>query len=264
MSVHGDLGDLVLWHPAENGIIYAQGENSSLHKRERRQTVKKILMMIVTAAAMMLVTGCGEKKCFFVSQDGKLLKPGAPVVWYDAYVGKVDALEDADGGTKVMVKFGKKYDDQIHDGVAGRIVNDTKISPNAFVLLVGGRDGNRPSLESGAQIPESKSDKVVAEGFGAFFDWLKNSRADDLKILGVVLFALLAVIKFVSRLIKLAIFLGIIVAIGYVCVTANIGWHDYKDKFVNMKETAQEAKAWLQQHGEKLHTILENALHTDD
>ncbi len=261
MRVHGDL---VLWHPSGNGIIYAQGENSALHKRERKRTMKKTLMMIVTAAVMTLVTGCGEKKCFFVSQDGKSLKPGAPVVWYDAYIGKVDTLEDADGGTKVIVKFGKKYDDQIHDGVAGRIVNDPKISPNAFVLLVGGRDSTRPPLESGAQIPESKSSNVVAEGFGAFVDWLKNSRADDLKILGVVLLVLLAIIKFVGKLIKLALFLGIIAAISYFCVTANIGWSDYKDKLVNMKETAQEAKAWLQQHGEKLHTILETVVETDD
>ena len=38
----------------------------------------------------------------------------------------------------------------------------------------------------------------------------------------------------------------------------------YKEKIANAKETAQEAKAWLLQHGEKLHTILETALEADD
>ncbi len=226
--------------------------------------MKKTLMMITAAVAMMLVAGCGEKKCFFVSQEGKLLRQGAPVVWYDAYVGRVDSLEEAENGIKVSVKFGKKYDDQIHDGVAGRIVNDPKISPNAFVLLVGGRDATRPPLANDVQIPESKQSNVVVEGFGAFVDWLKNSRADELKIIGGVLLIVFILLKFVSKMFKLVLFLGILAAIGYVCVTANIGWSDYKDKLGNVKETAQEAKAWLQQHGEKLHTILETALEAVD
>ena len=40
----------------------------------------------VASVAMLLLAGCGEKKCFFVSQEGKALVPNAPVVWYDAYV----------------------------------------------------------------------------------------------------------------------------------------------------------------------------------
>ncbi len=241
----------------------ASGETRTSNKTERNREMKKMMLMAMAAAAMLL-TGCGGKKCYFVSQDGKLLKEGSPVVWYDAYVGKVDALEDAEGGTKVSIKFGKKFSDQIHDGVAGRIVNDSKISPHAFVLLIGGRDGARPLLESGVQIPESKPSNALVEGFGAFVDWLKNSRADELKVIGAVLLILFILLKFVRKMFKFVLFLGIIAAIGYVCVTANIGWSDYKDKVVNIKETAQEAKAWLQQHGEKLQTILETALEADD
>ena len=63
---------------------------------------------------------------------------------------------------------------------------------------------------------------------------------------------------------KFILFLGILAAIGYVCVTANFGWSDYKDKLVNIKATAQEAKEWVQQHGEKLHVILETSLESDD
>ena len=44
----------------------------------------------------------------------------------------------------------------------------------------------------------------------------------------------------------------------------DVDWSKYKERLANVKETAQEAMAWLQQHGEKLHTILETALEADD
>ena len=224
----------------------------------------KKAMLFVLAAAAMLLAGCGEKKCYFVSQDGKELKEGAPVVWYDAYVGKVAGLDETTDGTKVSVKLNKKFAEEIRDGVAGRVVNDQQISPNAFVLLVGGRDKSRPAVDNGSQIPESRPGNAVSEGFSAFVEWLKNSRADELKIVGAALLIFFVLLKFVSKMFKFVLFVGIICAIGYVCVTANIGWSDYKERLSNVKETAQEAKAWLQQHGEKLHTILETALEADD
>lgn len=67
-----------------------------------------------------------------------------------------------------------------------------------------------------------------------------------------------------ERAFKFLLFLGIVGAIGYVCVTANVDWSNYKERFANIKETAQEAKEWVQQHGEKLHVILETALESDD
>ena len=110
----------------------------------------------------------------------------------------MDAIEADEGGFRVSVKFSKKFNDQIHDGVAGRIVNDPKISPQAFVLLVGGRDSSRPAIEGGEEIPESKPGNAVQEGFAAFVDWLKTSRADELKILGAFLLIVFVLLKFVS------------------------------------------------------------------
>ena len=214
-------------------------------------------------AAILLFAGCGEKKCFFVAQGGKSVQPGAPVVWYDAYVGKVDAIESAENGAKVLICLGKKFAGEIRDGVAGRVVNDPKISPKAFVLLVGGKDKDRSLVEDGAQIPESRPTNAVSEGFSAFVDWLKNSRADELKIVGVALLILFVLLKFVSKMFKLVLFVGILCAIGYVCVSANVGWGSYKERIANAAESAQEAKAWLQQHGEKLHAILETALEAE-
>ena len=215
------------------------------------------------AAVMLLFAGCGEKKCFFVSQDGKSVQPGAPVVWYAAYVGKVDAVESMEAGSKVTIRLDKKYAEEIHDGVAGRVVNDPEISQKSFVLLVGGRDKERPLVSAGAQIPESKPTNVVSEGFSAFVDWLRNSRADELKIVGVALLILFVLLKFVSKMIKFVLFVGILCAIVYVCVSANVGWDNYKEQLSSAQKTAHEAKAWLQQHGEKLHAILETALEAE-
>ena len=220
-------------------------------------------LILCAIVATMVLTGCGEKKCYFVTRDGEGLKAGDRVVWYDACAGKVDAVEPEDDGVKVLIKFNKKYGSLIHDGVAARIVNDPKISSKPFVLLVGGRDANRPLLEAGAEIPESKQGSAVAEGFSSFVDWLKNCRAEELKVIGAALLILFALLKFVSKTFKFILFLGIVAAIGYVCVTANIDWSRYKDRVANVKVTAQEAKEWVQKHGEKLHTILETALEDD-
>ena len=226
--------------------------------------MRNAVVKMAVVAGMLLLAGCGEKKCFFVSQDGMALQPGAPVVWYDAYVGKVEAVETAENGAKVSICLDKKYAEDIRDGVAGRVVNDPKISHTAFVLLVGGRDKERSLVSSGAQIPESRPANAVSEGFSSFVDWLRNSRADELKIVCVALLILFVLLKFVSKMFKLILFVVIVCAIGYLCVTVNVGWNNYKERLANVKETAQEAKSWLQQHGEKLHAVLETALEAAD
>ena len=53
--------------------------------------MKKTVMLVAAVVAMMLLlTGCGEKNCYFVTKDRQDLQVGAKVVWYDAYVGKVE------------------------------------------------------------------------------------------------------------------------------------------------------------------------------
>ena len=221
---------------------------------------KGMMVTMVVAAMMLLLTGCSEKKCFFVSQDGKSLVANAPVVWYDAYVGHVDALEAVAEGTKVSVRLNKKFAGEIRDGVAGRVVNDPKISPKAFVLLVGGRDKDRSLVENGAQIPESRATNAISEGFSAFVEWLKGSKRDELVIVGIVLLVLFVLLKFVAKLIKLAVFVAILCVIVYVYLSANIGWDNYKEQLSAAKEAAHETGVWLQQHGGKLHDVLNSVL----
>ena len=223
--------------------------------------MKKDMMVTMAAAAMMLLlTGCGEKTCFFVSQDGKSLQSGSPVVWYDAYVGQVESVEEVADGAKVSFRLNKKYNDEIRDGVAGRVVNDPKISPKTFVLLVGGRDKNRSLVENGAQIPESRVTNAISEGFSAFVEWFKGSKMDELVIVGIVLLVLFVLLKFVAKLIKFAVFVAILGVIVYAYLSANIGWDNYKEQLSAAKTAAQEAGNWLQQHGGKLHEVLDSVL----
>ena len=225
--------------------------------------VNRIFLGFV-AAMMLLLTGCGGKKCFFVSQDGKELQKGAPVVWYDAYVGRVDELEAVEAGTKVSFSLKRKFAKEIHDGVAGRVVNDPKISPQAFVLLVRGRDPKRPLVDNGAQIPESKPGNAIKEGFSEFVEWLKNSRKEELGLMCGILALLCLLLKIAKKMYKFAVIVGILCAIGYVYVTVQSDWDNFKERFADIKVSAQEAKEWLQQHGEKLGIILETSLDVDD
>ena len=116
--------------------------------------MKTALFRVFALMFVLFLSGCGEKKCFFVSQNSKQIERDAPVVWYDAYVGRVASLEQVAGGTKVVISFNKKYNKEIRDGVSGRVVNDPSISPKAFVLLVGGKDTSRSLVDNGAQIPD--------------------------------------------------------------------------------------------------------------
>lgn len=241
--------------------------NMGMLVRARRQYQRRIknmknsvILMSIATVVMLLLAGCGEKKCFFVSQEGKALVPDAPVVWYDAYVGRVDALEAVAEETKVSFRLNKKFAEEIRDGVAGRVVNDPKISPKAFVLLVGGRDKSRSLVENGAQIPESRATNAISEGFSAFVEWLKGSKRDELVIVGIVLLVLFVLLKFVAKLIKLAVFVAILCVIVYACLSANIGWDNYKEQLSTAKAAAQEAGNWLQQYGGKLHDVLNSVL----
>lgn len=227
----------------------------------------KKTMIMTTAVAMLLLAGCGEKECFFVSQDCKVLKEGAKVVWAknNVPVGRIVSLKEVEDGTRATIRFSKKYSDFFHDGVAGRVVVDqTKSPPVSAVVLFGGGRTDCPLLENGDEIPESKFESKIKDDFVSAVEWLATSRVDNIKVIGYALAILLVLLKFGAKTLRFVAVLGFVVAVIYVCVTANIDWNRHKERFAHAKETAIEAKAWLQQHGEKLHAILDTALEADD
>ena len=144
------------------------------------------------------------------------------------------------------------------------MVDEKSKPPKVGVLLTGGKDESRPLVEDGDQIPESKENGTVKEGFAAFVEWIRTSRPLELQIVCTTLFIILVLLKFVSKRFKFILFVGLLCAIGYVYITVKHDWSSYQERFSSAKGAAQEAKAWLLQHGEKLHTILETALEVDD
>ena len=217
--------------------------------------MKKTLMMIVAAAAMLLA-GCGEKKCFFTSQDGKLLKDGTPVMWYSECVGLVDSLEDTEQGVKVGIKFLAKYKDRIHDGVRGQVVEDAKIWHRPFVLLSGGTDARFPVLEDDAWIPENKPKGKIEEEFAAFWNWLKHVHGKELIFICLLLAALFLFFKFIGKIVKLVLFICIVAGMVHVGISSAKGWDDYKQKVEQTMASVQDVTNWLRQHGEKLGEVL--------
>ena len=213
--------------------------------------MKKMMLMAMAATAMLLM-GCGGKKCYFVSQDGKLLKEGSPVMWYYEGVGFVDSLEDTEKGVKVGIKFVGEHKDRIHDGVRGQVVKDTRIWHSPFVLLSGGTDARCPVLEDDAWIPENKPKGKIEEGFAAFWDWLKHAHGKELIFICLLLVALFLLFKVIGKIVKLALFICIVAGLVHVGMSSSKGWDNYKQKFEQTMASVQDVTNWLRQHGEKL------------
>ena len=173
-----------------------------------------------------------------------------------AYVGRVGSLEETGRGVKVTISFDAKHRDDVHDGVAARIVNNPKFSSNAFVLLTGGKDAVKPAVEDGSEIPEAKDGNIIEKGFSAFLDWLHDTHADELKWYAVVLIALVVLIKFVSKMLKVVFTLLFVGVICYFCMSASAGWSGYQEKLESAVSAAQDATTWLLEHGEDLKNVL--------
>lgn len=135
-------------------LLSVKGKKTRHDQTERTQMKRTI--MLTMYAVTLLLAGCGEKKCFFVTQDCKGVNEDTTVVWEKEVVGKVDALVEVDGGTKIAIKFTKKYQNLIHDGVLGRVESDESLPLKSKIVLIGGKDEDRPIIKDGDQIPEFK------------------------------------------------------------------------------------------------------------
>lgn len=228
-------------------------------RNKMNRTIKTRIPLFVLLVGMLLLSGCGEKTCFFLTKDADGVQAGAPVVWYNAFVGKVASVGTEEEAARVEIAFEGRYANAIHDGVAARVVADLGISPRPFVLLVGGKDESRPLLGSGVQIPESRPGNAVQEGFTAFVDWLRTSRPEELKVVVVLLVVLVILCMFVRRVIRLALIAGIAGLIAYAVLSTRSEWDNYRNTFENAKALSAEAKDWVLQHGDKLQVVLESA-----
>lgn len=227
-----------------------------------------LLKMVAMAAIAILIAGCGEKEktCFFTSRDGRLLQKGACVIWKEAcdakvgekaHVGRVDELEDTDQGVKVIIRFNAKSGDDIHEGVAARIVNDPKFSPRAFVLLVNGNDAVKPVVKDGAEIPEAR-ESIIEKSLSMFLDWLQNVHADTLVGTVILVGIFIIVMMFVGKMLKFVFSLLAVGVVCYACMSVGAGWSGYKEGLDSAGVSAKNAKAWLGEHCDDLKSLLKS------
>ena len=222
-----------------------------------KRMLKNGLSFCMVLAGLLLLTGCGEKMCHFEAQDAAGLTTGAPVMWYDMFVGTVEGIEAMDGGASaVRIRFDSRYENAIHDGVAARVVADPKIAAKPFVLLVGGKDVTRPVLGRGVRIPESQPGNAVQEGFASFDGWLKGARTEELVVVGGLLGFLTLFFKRIGKFFRRLIVLLIVGLVAYICYTLHSDWQSHKASFADVKAKSQEAADWVVQNGEKLKALL--------
>ena len=67
------------------------------------------IIILTMGLGILFLAGCGEKKCFFVTQDSRSVKEGTLVVWEKKIVGEVDDVVEVGGGTRITIRFTKKH-----------------------------------------------------------------------------------------------------------------------------------------------------------
>lgn len=216
-------------------------------------------LLTAIVGAIALLSGCGDKECYVMSQDAKGIASRAPVVWQDAYVGAVSSVETEAGWTKVLLDLKKPFDEQIRAGVSARIVDDASISPKPFVLLIGGKDASMPVLADGAQIPEAKPLDEMKEQASGFMGWLKGSAHAGEKAGGIALLVLLGVLKFVKRMVKLLIKLLILAVVVVTILVMRGDWKSYQARAEAALSGARELKSWTVENAGKVKAALEQA-----
>lgn len=216
-------------------------------------------LLTAIVGAIALLSGCGDKECYVLSQDAKGIAAKAPVVWQDAYVGAVSSVEAEAGWTRVSLDMRKPFDEQIRAGVSARIVNDASISPKPFVLLIGGKDASMPVLADGVQIPEAKATDELKDQAAGFMGWLKGSSHVGETAGGGLLLVLLVVLKFVKKLVKLLIKLLILAVIVVTILVTRGDWKSYQARAEAALSGARELKSWTGENAGRIKSALEQA-----
>ena len=225
---------------------------------DRMEVVMKRMFAWVPVLAMLL-SGCGDKECYVMSQDAKGIASRAPVVWQDAYVGTVSSVEAEAGWTKVSLDLKKPFDEQIRAGVSAQIVNDASISPKPFVLLIGGRDASMPVLADGAQIPEAKATDELKDQAAGFMGWLKGSSHVGEMTGGGLLAALIIALRFFGKMVKLLIKLLILAVVVVTILVTRGDWKSYQARAEAALSGARELKSWTVENAGKVKAAIEQA-----
>ncbi len=237
-----------------------------------RMRISHLLTAILLGA---LFAGCGRQPYLLPVRDGKGIEKGAHVFW-DAggagmakAVGSVtDVTDSGDSKRPVLIKFCLKdeYRESIRENVAGAIMRDPAIAQSAFVLLVGGTGDGKDSLKPGVAIQEIRPATASAADYASsFFNWLRNARIEELKVIGGILLVLVVLLKIVKKILKAVVMLAILGAIAYCFLSVRGGWEEQKEQLrQGISSTFEQATDWAARHADQLRAELAGKMGAND
>ena len=221
-----------------------------------------------------LFAGCGGQPYLLPVKDGNGIEKGAHIFW-DAggagtakAVGSVtDVTDSGDSKRPVLIKFDLKaeYRGSIRENVAGAVMRDPTIAQSTFILLLGGTGEGKESLNPGVAIQEVRPASAAAADYASsFFNWLRNARVEELKVIGGILLTLVILLKIVKRILKMFVFLAILGAVAYCFLSVRGGWEEQKAQLrQGLSSTFEQATDWAARHADQLREELADKINAN-
>lgn len=221
----------------------------------------------------MLLAGCGRPAYLLPVKDGKGVAKGSHVFWDQGGTGAAKAVgtvtavvESGDAAKPVLIRFDleDEYRGTIRENVAGAVMSDTSVAQSAFVLLLGGVGEDKELLKPGVAIQEAKPAASAAGYATTFFEWIRNARTEELKVLGGLLLALVVLLTIVRKVFKFAVLLAILGAVAWCVLSLRGGWAEQKEQLAEgVSRTFDQAVDWVSRHADELRDQLAESARGD-
>ena len=233
-------------------------------KRSKRGHAAALFSVLLCA----LFSGCGRPAYLLPVKDGKGIEKGARVFWDQGgagakAVGSVTSVGKGGEGEKpVLVRFdlADEFRGTIRENVAGAVVLDPSVTQSAFVLLLGGTGEGKELLRPGVAIQEAKPAASAAGYATTFFEWIRNARTEELKVLGSLLLVLLVLLKIVRKVFKTVVMLAIAGAVAWCVLSLRSGWAEQKEQLAQgVSRTFEQASDWAVRHADEFRAGLSEA-----
>ena len=230
---------------------------------------KRFVRFLSLAFFCALLCGCGREPYLLPVKDGKGVVKGSHVFWDRGGSGEAKSVgavtevsESGDEDRPVLVKFdlADEYREAIRENVAGAIVLDPSVAQSAFVLLLGGVGEGKEPLKPGVAILEAKPAASSAGYATTFFEWIRNARVEELKIVGGLLLLLVVLLKIVRKVFKAVVLLAILGAVAWCVLSLRSGWESQKEQLAEgVSKTFDQASDWVSRHADELRAGLSEA-----
>ena len=230
-----------------------------------------LLRLLPVLLLCSLLAGCGRPAYLLPVKDGKGVVKGSHVFWDQGGTGAAksvgtvtDVAKSGDADRPVLVRFDleDEYRGTIRENVAGAVVSDPSVAQSAFVLLLGGVGEGKDPLKPGVAIQEAKPAASAAGYATTFFEWIRNARTEELKVLGSLLLVLVILLKIVRKVFKAAVLLAILAALAWCFFSIRGGWEEQKEQLSEgVSKTFDQAVDWVSRHADELRDQLAESAH---